>query len=70
LFKEGGKTIRSDIYKIVNTIWNKDELPEGWKESIISPIYKNDFKGDCSSYRDISLLPTKYKILSNIMPSD
>jgi len=43
-------------------------LPEEWKESNIVPIYKGD-KTDCSIYRGISLLPTKYKILSNILLS-
>jgi len=28
---------------LINFIWNKEELPEQWKESIIVPIYK---KGD------------------------
>jgi len=69
LIKAGGKTIRSDIYKLVNTIWSKDELPEEWKDSIILHIYKNDYEGDCSNYRDISLLPNTYKSLSNILLS-
>jgi len=43
LIKAGGKTIRSDIHKLLHSIWNKEELPEEWKESIIVPVYK---KGD------------------------
>jgi len=43
-------------------------LPEEWK-SIIVPIYKKGDKTDCSNYKGISLLPTTYKILSNIQLS-
>jgi len=44
-------------------------LPEKWKESIIVPIYKKGDKTDCNNYTGISLLPTTYKILSNILLS-
>jgi len=49
-------------------------MPEEWKESIIVPVYKKGGKTDCTStdfsnYRGISLLPTTYKILSNILLS-
>jgi hypothetical protein len=37
MIKEGGGTIRSEIHKLINSIWNKEELPEEW-ESIIVPI--------------------------------
>jgi hypothetical protein len=40
LIKAGGRTICSEIHKLINSIWNKEELPEQWKESIIVPIYK------------------------------
>jgi hypothetical protein len=44
-------------------------LPDEGKESIILPIYKKNDKTDCSSYRDISLLPPMYKILSSFLVS-
>jgi len=69
LIKAGGKTICCEIHKLNISIWNKEELPEEWKESIIVPIYKKDDKTDCSNYRGISHLPTTYKILSNILLS-
>ena len=43
LITAGGRTIHSEIHKLINSIWSKEELPEEWKESIIVPIYK---KGD------------------------
>jgi hypothetical protein len=51
------------------SIWNKEELPEQWKESIIVPIYENGVKTDCGNYRGISLLSTTYKSLSKILLS-
>jgi hypothetical protein len=56
----------SAIHKLINSIWNKEELPVQWKESIIVPIHKKGGKTDCNNYRGISLLSTSYKMLSNI----
>ena len=47
LITEGGRTIRYQIHKLIFSIWNKEELPEEWKESIIVPIYKKGDKTDC-----------------------
>jgi hypothetical protein len=69
LIKAGGRIIRSEIHKLIISIWNKEELPEEWKESVIVPICKKGDKTDCSNYRGISLLSTTYKILSNILLS-
>ena len=69
LIKAGGSTIRHEIYKLIISIWNEESMPEEWKESIIVPIYKKGDKADCYNYRGISLLPTTYKILSNILLS-
>jgi hypothetical protein len=51
--KARGRTICSEIHKLINSIWSKEELPEEWKESITAPIYKKDDKTDCSNYRGI-----------------
>ena len=58
LVKVGGSTIHSEIHKLINSVWNKEELSEEWKESIILPIYKMGDKTDCSNYRGITLLST------------
>ena len=69
LIKTGGSTIRREIYKLNISIWNKERMPEEWKESIIVPVYKKGNKPDCNYYRGMSLLQTTYKILSNILHS-
>jgi len=69
LIKAGCRTICLEIHKLITSIWKKEELPEEWKESIIVPIHKKGDKADCNNYRGISLLPTTYKILSNILLS-
>jgi hypothetical protein len=67
LIQAGGETLRSEIHKFIKVIWNKEQLPHQWKESIVVPIHKKGDKTDCSIYRGISLLSTSYKILSNIL---
>jgi hypothetical protein len=66
LIQAGGGTLHSEIHKLIKLIWNKEELPHQWKESVV-PINKKSDKAECSNYRGISLLPTSYKILSNIL---
>jgi hypothetical protein len=43
-------------------------MPQQWKESINVPTYKGD-KTDFNNYRGISLVPTTFRILSNILLS-
>ena len=67
--KQGGRTIRCAIHKLINSIRNKEELTEEWKGLFIVPIYKKGDKIDCGNYRGISRLPTMYKTLSNVLLS-
>jgi hypothetical protein len=56
LIRAGGETLVSVIHKHFNSIWNKEELPDQWKEPIIVPIHKVGDKTDRNNYRGISLL--------------
>jgi hypothetical protein len=56
LIKAGGSKIFSEIHKLINCVWNKEEFPEQWKQSIIVPVYKKGDKTYCSNYCGISLL--------------
>jgi len=69
LIKAGGGTTCGEIHKLITSIWKKEILPEEWNESIIVPIHKMGDKTYCNNYRGISLLPSTYKILSNIFLS-
>jgi hypothetical protein len=54
----GGEILLSVIHKLINSVWNNEELPDQWKESIIVPVHKKSDKTDCNNYRGISLLST------------
>jgi hypothetical protein len=63
---QAGGALHSEIHKLIKLIWNKEELPHQWKESIVTIHKKGDIT-DCSNYRGISLQSTSYKILFNIL---
>jgi hypothetical protein len=58
LIQAGRETLCLEIHKLIKLIWNKEELPHQWKESIVVPIHKKGDKTYCSNYRGISLLST------------
>jgi hypothetical protein len=55
LIKAEGETL------LIRSIWNEEELPQQWKESITIPIYKKGGKTDGNNYLGISLLSSAYK---------
>jgi hypothetical protein len=50
LIHAGGETLHLKIHKLTKLIWNKEELPHQWKESIMVSIHKEGDKTDCSNY--------------------
>jgi hypothetical protein len=46
LIQAGGKILLSEIHNLINSVWNKEELPDQWEELIIVPIHKKDDKTD------------------------
>jgi hypothetical protein len=47
--KSWSRKFRSEIHKLINSIWNTEELLEEWKELVFLSIYKNSDKTDCSN---------------------
>jgi hypothetical protein len=50
LIQAGGETLRSEIHKLIKLIWNKEDFPHQWKESIAVPIHKKGDKTHCQPY--------------------
>jgi hypothetical protein len=69
LIQAGDETLLSGIHTLINSIRNKEELPDQWKKYIVVQIYKKGDKTVCKNYRGILLLSTSYRILSNILLS-
>jgi hypothetical protein len=40
LIQAGGNTLCSEIHELITSVWDKEKLPQEWKEFIIVPIYK------------------------------
>jgi hypothetical protein len=69
LTQAGDKILLSAIHELINTVWNKEELPDQWEGSVIVQVHNKGDKADCNNYREISLLSISYKILLNIILS-
>jgi hypothetical protein len=49
------------LWYLMKGTWEKEEMSEDWKASIIYPIYKKGDKLDGKNYRGISLLCRRTK---------
>jgi hypothetical protein len=49
LIQAGGEILLSAIHKLINSVWNKEELPDQWKESIVL-VHEKGEKTDCNNY--------------------
>ena len=56
------------VYMLLERIWDTEEMPEDWTESMMVKLYKQ--KGDvlnCGNYRGIKLLEHVFKILERVV---
>jgi hypothetical protein len=67
LIQGGGKILLYAIHKLINSVWNKEELSDQWKESIIVPIHKKGCKTVIiiEGYHCYQLHTTFYRISSS-----
>jgi len=67
LVKNSGEAVKNKVWKLINIIWKKQQIPEEWNTAIIYPIFKKGDILETKDYRGISLLDTCYKIPSLIL---
>ena len=53
--------------ELIRDIWMQETMPEGWRKSIIVPLYKKGEIEECKNYRGITLLDVIYKIMATIL---
>ena len=67
-FKDLGFGGKQKLLEIANKIYQQGIFPEPWKQAIVVPILKKDKPvKDPSSYRPISLLPVRAKIVESLV---
>lgn len=48
-------------------IWKRDEFSNSWSMSVLCQVHKKEDKLNPKNYREILLLNTSYKVLSNLL---
>jgi hypothetical protein len=63
-----GETLLSEIHKLINSVWNKEELPDHREESIIVQIYKRAIKSIVELSWDITVINLKQNFIKYPFP--
>lgn len=68
VLQHGGYMLLKDFYQYITEVWDKEYVPQKWKDANIVTIYKKkDDKSLCGNSRGISLLSVAGKTLAKIM---
>ena len=62
--KHGGSEVSKKLLKIVNMIFEQEEVPNDFRKTLIEPLYKKGDKSECHNYRDNSLVSVCSKLLT------
>lgn len=54
LLKNGGESIKSEIWKMLKVIWKNEVIPEEWNTAILCPIFKKGDMLDPKNQKEIS----------------
>ena len=55
------------IHQFIHKVWLEESMPNNWKVSVLCSVLKKGDSTICANYRDISLFPIAYKVLTGIL---
>ncbi|XP_023247234.1 uncharacterized protein LOC111643501 [Copidosoma floridanum] len=67
VWKHGGPKLSKRLMFMLKKIWAGEGLPEDWKLAVVVPLYKKGDVNEEKNYRGISLLPTSYKVYTEVL---
>jgi len=67
IIKYGGDKMNVIIWKLCNTIFDKEVVPKDWQRGIIFPIFKDGDRRRPLNYRGITLLSAVSKVYTSIL---
>ena len=68
MLKYGGDVVTEWMVKICQMAWERGVVPADWTKAIIVPVYKGKGRrGECGSYRGISLLSIPGKVYGKVI---
>ena len=66
-FKEGGPCTVEALHRILNFVWEKEEIPDDWKRCLLVKLTKKGDLSRCGNWRVIMLLSIPSKVLTRII---
>ena len=55
------------MHQLIYRIWLEESMPSDWNLCVLCPVVKKGGPTICANYRDISLLPVAYKVLTSVL---
>jgi hypothetical protein len=63
----GGSILSHWIHRVINKIWESEDISEDWLRAIVVPLFKKRDKSICDNCRGISLLSVVGKVFTKII---
>ena len=57
------RTILLELHRLTTLIWRQGNVPQQWKDAVITVLHKKGDKTECGNYRGISLVSHVGKVL-------